>query len=122
MNENPNNSGTFGSYYALLVAFTTMKERCQQLQTRLAAVEEENVCLRLECGRDTSTAVVRVADDGSRSPTQTLQVRAEVATVGVASGRKRALSPEVRKVPRFCKGWSDPHHYSDEPTACSGIL
>lgn len=71
--ENAEND-TFGSYCALLVAFKTMKERCQQLQTRLAVVEEENMCLRLECGRDLSTAVVKV-DKSDRSALQTLQVR-----------------------------------------------
>jgi len=64
---------TFGSYCALLVAFKTMKERCQQLQTRLATVEEENMCLRLECGRDMTTAVVK--DKSDKSTLQTLQVR-----------------------------------------------
>lgn len=71
--ENAEND-TFGSYCALLVAFKTMKERCQQLQTRLAVVEEENMCLRLECGRDMSTAVVKV-DKNDRSALQILQVR-----------------------------------------------
>lgn len=50
-----------------------MKERCQQLQTRLATVEEENMCLRLECGRDMTTAVVK--DKSDKSTLQTLQVR-----------------------------------------------
>lgn len=68
--ENAEND-TFGSYCALLVAFKTMKERCQQLQTRLVAVEEENMCLRLECGRE--MAVVKV-DKSDRSALQTLQV------------------------------------------------
>lgn len=71
--ENVEND-TFGSYCALLVAFKTMKERCQQLQTRLAAVEEENMCHRLECGRSMSTAVVK-ADKSDRSALQILQVR-----------------------------------------------
>ncbi|XP_071562158.1 protein spindle-F isoform X2 [Temnothorax nylanderi] len=70
---------TFGSYCALLVAFKTMKERCQQLQTRLAVVEEENVCLRLECGRDMSTAIVKV-DKSDRSALQTLQEKVEELT------------------------------------------
>lgn len=65
---------TFGSYCALLVAFKTMKERCQQLQMRLAVVEEENMCLRLECGRDMTAPVVKV-DKSDRSVLQTLQVR-----------------------------------------------
>lgn len=70
---------TFGSYCALLVAFKTMKERCQQLQTRLATVEEENMCLRLECGRDMTTAIVKV-DKNDRSPLQSLQEKIEELT------------------------------------------
>ncbi|KYN17629.1 PREDICTED: protein spindle-F [Trachymyrmex cornetzi] len=76
--ENVEND-TFGSYCALLVAFKTMKERCQQLQTRLATVEEENMCLRLECGRDMTTAVVKV-DKSDKSALQTLQEKIEELT------------------------------------------
>ncbi|XP_011633788.1 protein spindle-F [Pogonomyrmex barbatus] len=75
--ESPEND-IFGSYCALLVAFRTMKERCQQLQTRLAAVEKENMCLRLECGRDMSTAIVK--DKSDRSAVQTLQEKIEELT------------------------------------------
>lgn len=71
--ENPEND-IFGSYYALLVAFKTMKERCQQLQIRMAAVEAENVCLRLQCGKDLSSAIVKVEDSGDKSALQMLQV------------------------------------------------
>ncbi|EFN76573.1 hypothetical protein EAI_03047 [Harpegnathos saltator] len=81
--ENSENSGSFRSYYALLVAFKTMKERCQQLQTRLAAVEEENVCLRLECGRDTSTAVVKadtIDNDADKGMIEMLQKKIEELT------------------------------------------
>lgn len=53
MNENLENV-TPESFCALLVAFETMKERCQRLQTRLAVVEKENIRLKLECGRDTT--------------------------------------------------------------------
>jgi len=75
MNDTTGNTeNIFGSYYALLVAFKTMKERCQQLQTRLAAVEEENMCLRLECGRDASTAIVKIDGNDDRSALHTLQV------------------------------------------------
>jgi hypothetical protein len=35
------------SHYALHVALQTMKERCQNLQTRMALIEEENLNLRL---------------------------------------------------------------------------
>lgn len=74
--ENRENEN-FGSYHALLIAFKTMKERCQQLQNRLAAVEEENLCLRLECGKDMSTAVVRVNGNSDKAVIQTLQEKVE---------------------------------------------
>ncbi|XP_012527884.1 uncharacterized protein LOC105831935 [Monomorium pharaonis] len=76
--EVPEND-TFGSYCALLVAFKTMKERCQQLQMRLAAVEEENMCLRLECGRDVTAPIVKV-DKSDRSTLQILQEKVEELT------------------------------------------
>lgn len=70
-------SYNFGSYYALLAAFKTMKERCQLLQARLTSVEEENICLRLECGKDTSTATVRVNDNNEKTMLQVLQEKVE---------------------------------------------
>ena len=51
------------SQYALQIAFQTMKERCQNLQARLAAVEEENIRLRLECGNDDITIAERGKGD-----------------------------------------------------------
>lgn len=36
------------SNYALQVALQTMKERCQQLQSRLSTVEDENLQLKIE--------------------------------------------------------------------------
>ncbi|KYM97781.1 PREDICTED: protein spindle-F [Cyphomyrmex costatus] len=79
MNVENLENDTFGSYCALLVAFKTMKERCQQLQTRLTTVEEENICLRLECGRDLTTAVVKV-DKSDKSALQILQEKIEELT------------------------------------------
>lgn len=73
MNENLENV-TPESFCALLVAFETMKERCQRLQTRLAVVEKENIRLKLECSRDTSTAMK--TDNGSDE--STLQVCAKL--------------------------------------------
>lgn len=70
----------FESYYALLAAFQTMKERCQQLQARLATVEEENVCLRLECGKDMSTAIVKMNDNDEKTVVQALQIKVEELT------------------------------------------
>lgn len=67
-----------------------MKERCQQLQARLAAVEEENVCLRVECGRDMSTAVMKTNDnDVDRGALQTLQV---CKILGLEVGRESLSS------------------------------
>lgn len=70
----------FGSYNALLVAFKTMKDRCQQLQARLTIVEEENACLRLECGKDMSTAIIKLNDDNEKTPLQILQEKVEDLT------------------------------------------
>lgn len=38
-----------GSQYAYQVAVNTLKERCRNLQQRLATLEEENVSLRVQC-------------------------------------------------------------------------
>ncbi|XP_076241501.1 C2H2-type zinc binding domain-containing protein spindle-F [Calliopsis andreniformis] len=77
--ENLNNE-THDSYYALLVAFKTMNERCQQLETRLATVEEENMCLRLECGKDESAAIIKVNDNSEKTIVQTLKEKVEELT------------------------------------------
>ncbi|XP_054281030.1 protein spindle-F-like [Macrosteles quadrilineatus] len=50
-------TNTMASYYALQVALQTMKERCQQLQLRLSAVEDENLRLRIEKQRVSSSVV-----------------------------------------------------------------
>lgn len=71
--ESPNNDKQ-GSYYALLVALKTMNERCRQLETRLNTVEEENMCLRLECGKDESTAIMKINDNNEKTIVQTLKV------------------------------------------------
>lgn len=42
------NDEVSASHFALQIALQTMKERCQLLQQRLSAVEEENVRLRIE--------------------------------------------------------------------------
>ncbi|XP_076758698.1 C2H2-type zinc binding domain-containing protein spindle-F isoform X1 [Xylocopa sonorina] len=74
--ENSDNE-KFGSYYALLVAFKTMNERCQQLETRLATVEEENMCLRLECGKHESEAITKPNDSNEKTTVQTLKEKIE---------------------------------------------
>ncbi|XP_065089160.1 protein spindle-F [Ochlerotatus camptorhynchus] len=45
--EKDNCSSSSSSHYALHVALQTMKERCQNLQKRLSALEEENLGLRM---------------------------------------------------------------------------
>lgn len=70
--ENPDTE-KLGSYYALLVALKTMNERCRQLERRLATVEEENMCLRFECGKDESAAITKIKDD-EETIVQTLKV------------------------------------------------
>ncbi|KAH0560573.1 protein spindle-F [Cotesia glomerata] len=48
---------------ALQIAFQTMQERCHQLENRLAAVEEENIKLRIEKGKEVSYELVIPNDD-----------------------------------------------------------
>lgn len=74
--ENTDN-GKCSSYYALLVAFKTMNERCQQLETRLATVEEENMCLRLECGKDESAIITKINDNNEKTIVQSLKEKIE---------------------------------------------
>nr|XP_031829441.1 protein spindle-F [Nomia melanderi] len=57
-----------------------MNERCRQLETRLATVEEENMCLRLECGKDESAAIMKIKDDNEETIVQTLKVKVEELT------------------------------------------
>lgn len=51
------------SQYALLVAFQTMKERCQHLQARLSLVEEENSQLRQQSKKNNSTGLTKIIKD-----------------------------------------------------------
>lgn len=56
-----------GSHFALQVALQTMKERCQHLQQRLAAVEEENLNLRIEYRKRKSDSTCATAENASKS-------------------------------------------------------
>jgi hypothetical protein len=56
-----------GSHYALQVALQTMKERCQHLQQRLGAVEEENLNLRIEYRKRRSDSACATAENVSKS-------------------------------------------------------
>jgi hypothetical protein len=51
------------SQYALQLAFQTMNERCQQLQTRLVTVEEENICLRQQYEKNKSMAISKLSGE-----------------------------------------------------------
>ncbi|XP_078032892.1 C2H2-type zinc binding domain-containing protein spindle-F isoform X3 [Augochlora pura] len=66
-----------GSHNAMLVALKTMNERCRQLKTRLATVEEENMCLRLECGKDESAAIIRAKHNNEETVVHTLREKVE---------------------------------------------
>lgn len=77
--ENPD-TGKLSSYYALLVAFKSMNERCGQLERRLASVEEENMCLRLECGKMRSAAITETTGDNEKKIVQTLKEKVEELT------------------------------------------
>lgn len=64
-----------GSHFALQVALQTMKERCQHLQQRLAAVEEENVRLRIENRRRKSDSACTVAADAFTNESEDSKTR-----------------------------------------------
>ncbi|XP_033322321.1 C2H2-type zinc binding domain-containing protein spindle-F isoform X2 [Megalopta genalis] len=74
--ENPETE-KLSSHYAMLVALKTMNERCRQLETRLATVEEENKFLRLECGKDESAAIVKAKHDNEGTILETLREKVE---------------------------------------------
>ncbi|XP_008558930.1 protein spindle-F [Microplitis demolitor] len=67
-----------GAQRALQIAFQTMQERCHQLENRLAAVEEENIKLRIEKGKELSCEMV-IPDDNP-STIQKLQEKIEELT------------------------------------------
>jgi regulator of replication initiation timing len=52
-----------GSHHAMQVALQTMKERCQHLQRRLGAVEEENLNLRIENRKRRSDSASAITAD-----------------------------------------------------------
>ncbi|XP_076300806.1 C2H2-type zinc binding domain-containing protein spindle-F isoform X2 [Lasioglossum baleicum] len=73
-------TGKLSSYYALLVAFKSMNERCGQLERRLASVEEENMRLRLECGKVGSAVITETTGDNEEKIVQTLKEKVEELT------------------------------------------
>lgn len=60
---------SLGQQYALQVAVQTMKERCLQLQQRLALVEEENTVLRMKHNSD----YLELSDPNNKSEIETLR-------------------------------------------------
>lgn len=66
-----------GSHFALQVALQTMKERCQHLQQRLTAVEEENLRLRIENRRRRSDSAGTVIADTSTNDSEDSKTRIE---------------------------------------------
>lgn len=62
------------SQHALQVAFETMKERCKQLQARLATVEEENTSLRLNYVKKKSNDLVKINGINEKNVIQKQQV------------------------------------------------
>lgn len=61
------------SYDALQIAFQTMKERCQQLQSRLSIVEKENEFLRRQNIKKDSIDEVKKFDQTVREDSNTIQ-------------------------------------------------
>lgn len=55
------------SQYALLVAFQTMKERCQKLQARLTFIEEENSQLRQQSKNNNSMGLTKLIKDNENN-------------------------------------------------------
>ncbi|XP_063979666.1 protein spindle-F [Diachasmimorpha longicaudata] len=68
------------SQHALQIAFQTMQERCQQLENRLAAVEEENVRLRVEKGAAPDPDIASIDISGEGVTIQRLQEKVEELT------------------------------------------
>jgi len=66
-----------GSHFALQVALQTMKERCQHLQQRLTAVEEENLRLRIENRRRRSDSAGTVLADTLTNESEGSKTRME---------------------------------------------
>ncbi|XP_063218091.1 protein spindle-F [Bacillus rossius redtenbacheri] len=87
---------TLGSQYALQVALQTMKERCQQLQQRLAAEEEENLRLRM-----TLTSVKNLSGDENESDDEKIILR---------SPRREVTSSE-EKIARLSRQNSQLRHH-----------
>lgn len=57
---------------ALQIAFQTMQERCHQLENRLAAVEEENIRLKIGKASDDCTDIVVCQKENDEPPTISL--------------------------------------------------
>ncbi|XP_058834795.1 protein spindle-F [Topomyia yanbarensis] len=64
------NSSSPSSHYALHVALQTMKDRCQTLQKRLSALEEENLSLRMSKTTIQSTDAAHCSESERRVSNQ----------------------------------------------------
>jgi regulator of replication initiation timing len=74
-----------GSHYALQVALQTMKERCQQLQQRLAAVEQENLRLRIDNRRRRSDSACTITADALTNESEDSKTRIDSLEEKVAT-------------------------------------
>uniref|UniRef100_A0A0C9RXC0 Ccdc92 protein n=2 Tax=Fopius arisanus TaxID=64838 RepID=A0A0C9RXC0_9HYME len=80
MSDDPVTGDSTSAEHALQIAFQTMQERCQQLENRLAAVEEENVRLKVEKGTNSSLDVLIVDVSDEEATIQRLQEKVEELT------------------------------------------
>ncbi|KAF7281661.1 C2H2-type zinc binding domain-containing protein spindle-F [Rhynchophorus ferrugineus] len=67
-----------GSQYAVQIAFYTLRDRCRDLQQRVAYLENENVHLRIECSRQEAS---------KKSLTELDCLRAQVAELSEQKGQ-----------------------------------
>ncbi|XP_050293960.1 protein spindle-F [Anthonomus grandis grandis] len=75
-----------GSQYAIQIAVHTLRDRCKNLQQRVALLEEENVNLRIQCSKN---------DDAKDSLNELDRLRAQVAEL---SEQKEQLHNKVKMV------------------------
>ncbi|XP_015124808.1 protein spindle-F [Diachasma alloeum] len=80
MPNGPVGEESTAAQHALQIAFQTMQERCQQLENRLAAVEEENVRLRVEKGTDLDPDIASIDISSEAVTIQRLQEKVEELT------------------------------------------
>ncbi|XP_078032890.1 C2H2-type zinc binding domain-containing protein spindle-F isoform X2 [Augochlora pura] len=118
-----------GSHNAMLVALKTMNERCRQLKTRLATVEEENMCLRLECGKDESAAIIRAKHNNEETVVHTLREKVEELSlqksqlnhqIFMVAAENRRLWKRLTKLARVNTSLENEYIYLGDVYAFSG--